>query len=266
METTEGTALTESIRESILKNLSQQTGHVGFYFKNLITGEELGYQEREAFLAASVIKLPVFMAISKWNAEGTASMDEILTVRQEDKMPICGALTLFTGEPAADIRTLCRLMISLSDNTAANLLIRRFGIPAYEAEFHRMGLAGTKLNRLLFDAQGAARGINNYIVPAEIGALLEQVYRRTFVDETVSEAINDTLLLQQINHKMGGILGGNVQIAHKTGEDDDLSNDVGIVYAKQPFIACFAGHDTSVPDFEDLIRHTTAQLYEICNQ
>ena len=55
-------------------------------------------------------------------------------------------------------------------------------------------------------------------------------------------------------------------VAHKTGEDDDLSNDVGIVYAKQPFIVCFAGHDTKVSQFEDLIRHVSADLYRECNR
>lgn len=263
MSKSEAAGLPGELREKILKRLSEQKGHVGFYFKNLVTGEELGYQESEAFLAASVIKLPIFMCISKWDAEGKASMAETLTVHEEDKLPICGALTLFTGEPTVDLRTLCNLMISLSDNSATNLLIKRFGIPAYEEEFQKLGLSNTKLNRLLFDAEA---GVENYIVPKEMGMLLEQVYRRTFVSEKVSKEIEDTLLLQQINHKICGIIQEEVPVAHKTGEDEDLSNDVGLIYARQPFIACFAGHDTDVPEFEDLIRHTTAELFEVCQK
>ena len=57
-----------------------------------------------------------------------------------------------------------------------------------------------------------------------------------------------------------------VPVAHKTGEDEDLTNDVGLIYAKQPFVACFAGHDTSVPDFENLIRHVSAELLAACNE
>ena len=265
--TTNGNAgLPQALKEKILSGLSAQKGHVGFYYKNLVTGEELGYQEKEAFWAASVIKLPIFMCISKWDAEGKASMAETLTVHQEDKLPICGALTLFTGEPVVDLQTLCNLMISLSDNAATNLLIKRFGIPAYEAEFQKLGLSGTKLNRLLFDAEASAKGIENYIVPREMGMLLEQIYRRTFVSEAVSKAIEDTLLLQQINHKICGIIQEEVPVAHKTGEDEDLTNDVGLIYAKQPFVACFAGHDTSVPEFEDFIRHTSADLFEVCQK
>ncbi|MCI6011378.1 MAG: class A beta-lactamase-related serine hydrolase [Firmicutes bacterium] len=255
-----------ALKNSILGRMKQQSGHTGFYYKNLITGEELGYQENEPYLAASVIKLPVFMCISKWASEGKCSMEEKIHVAQEDKLPICGALTLFTDELDVDIRTLCRLMISISDNAATNLLIRRFGIPAFAEEFRQIGLEGTKLNRLLFDSEASAAGIENYIVPKEMGMLLEKIYRRTFVSEPVSREIEDVLFLQQINHKICGIICDEVPVAHKTGEDENLTNDVGLLYAKQPFVACFAGHDTSVPEFEDLIRHVSAELLAECQK
>ena len=250
--------------EIIAEKLKKQQGHVGFYYKNLVTGDTFGYQQDEAFLAASVIKLPMFMCIAKWVKEGKASWDETICIRQEDKYTICGALTLFTGEPEADILTLCKLMISISDNTATNALMNRFGIPAYEEEFKKIGLVNTRLNRLLF--HGDETGLENYIVPQEMGMLLEQIYTRSFVDEETSEFIEEVLLLQQINHKICGVICDQVPVPHKTGEDDNLTNDVGIVYAKQPFIVCFAGHDTCVPDFEHFIRYTTADLFEICNQ
>ena len=39
-----------------------------------------------------------------------------------------------------------------------------------------------------------------------------------------------------------------------------MSNDVGIVFAPRPFIICFAGHDTDVYRWEDLIRRGTYDL------
>ena len=254
----------QALKTKILERFAQQKGHTGFYYKDLVTGETFGHQQNEAYLAASVIKLPIFMAIMKWASEGKASLDERITVTQESKLPICGALTLFTDEPSVNIRTLCRLMISLSDNTATNLLINRFGIPAYMEEFKSFGLKNTALNRLLFQPELSAQGIENYIVPEEMGMLLEQIYNHTFVNEDVSTEINDTLLLQQINHKIPGVFGEGI-VAHKTGEDENLSNDVGIVYAKNPFIVCFAGHDTNVYQFETLIREVSAELYELHN-
>ena len=248
------------------KQINEMPGHCGFWFKNLVTGEEYGVRENEKYGAASVIKLPVFMCIVKWVYEGKADFSEKIKVTNDKKVPICGAVTLFTDEPEVDILTLCRLMISISDNTATNLLIERFGIPAYREEFAKIGIVDTELNRILFDSEASAKGIFNCIVPKEMGMLLEKVYRREFVNEEASDLILDTLMLQQINHKLGGRIDSEADIAHKTGEDSDLSNDVGIVFAKQPFIACYAGHDTYVPDWEDFIRRSSYDIFKECNK
>lgn len=56
--------------KSVIDRMTAQKGHVGYYFKNLVTGEEAGFRENEAFLAASVIKFPIFLCILKWADEG----------------------------------------------------------------------------------------------------------------------------------------------------------------------------------------------------
>ena len=246
----------------IAEQMTKIPGHLGFYYKNLVTGEVFGVREEEIFGAASVIKLPLFLHILSECHAGRMCMDEKLLVTEEDKVPICGALTLFTGEVEADVRTLCRLMISISDNTATNRLIRHATLEGAAAGLRAMGLEKTQLKRLLFDSEASAAGLQNVICPREMGMLLEQLYRGTFVSPAVSQEALDVLLLQQVDHKLNGRICGEVSIAHKTGEDDQLSNDVGIVYAKQPFVICFAGHDTDVYAWEDLMRRGTYALYQ----
>ena len=249
--------------QAIAAELQALPGHLGFYYINLVTGLEYGINADEAFLAASVIKLPLYLYILQQTAQGTMSMDEVLTVEEGDKVPICGALTLFTGPVSADLRTLCRLMISLSDNTATNKLIDRCGLPALAEGFAAMGLRQTVLRRKLFDRAASAAGVQNTISPREMGLLLQQLHREEFVSPAVCREALDTLLLQQVDHKLNGKLCGAVPVAHKTGEDDNLSNDVGIVYAPQPFVICFAGHDTDVYRWEDLMRRSTYELYRV---
>lgn len=247
--------------ENIRREMESIPGHLGFYYLNLVTGFEYGVREDEAFGAASVIKLPVFLYILQKAALGEMSLDEKLTVTADDKVPICGALTLFTGDVEADVRTLCRLMISISDNTATNKLIRHCGIENLQRGFAEMGLHTTQLNRLLFDSEASNRGVTNDICPREMGALLKQLYEGSFVSPGVCREALDVLLLQQVDHKLNGKLCCRVDVAHKTGEDDELSNDVGIVYAPQPFVVCFAGHRTDVYLWEDLIRRGTYDLW-----
>ena len=152
-------------------------------------------------------------------------------------------------------------MICLSDNTATNRLIRLCGFEAIERGFAEMGLEKTRIRRLLFDSTSAAKGISNSISPKELGLLLERLYRGTFINQEISDYAIEVLSEQQIGHKLGGKLGEDVMIAHKTGEDSGLSNDIGIVYADRPFVICFTGHRTEVYPWEDLMRRSTYDLY-----
>ncbi len=254
-----------SVLQSIADRMESIPGHLGFYYKNLVSGREFDVRADELFSAASVIKLPLFMHILREGHAGRMSMEEKLLVTDEDKVPVCGALTLFTSSVEADVRTLCRLMISISDNTATNRLIRYASLQGAAEGFRAMGLEKTRLKRMLFDYKAAQAGLQNKICLREMGMLLEQLYHGSFVSPEVSQEALDVLLLQQVDHKLNGKLCGTVPIAHKTGEDDDLSNDVGIVYAKQPFIICFAGHETDVYAWEDLMRQGTWELVQCQN-
>lgn len=251
----------QQVLEAIAREMETVPGHTGFYYKNLTTGFEYGVREDETYLAASVIKFPILLHVLDRAAKGEIRLSDKLTVENWEKVPSCGGLNQFTDAVTADIRTLCRLMIVLSDNTATNKLIRFCGMDRCNDAFRAMGLKKTVLNRLLFDYEAAQRGFQNYICPKEIGMLLEQLYRKEFVSAEVSQYAIDILLDQQIGHKLEGKLTG-VPVAHKTGEDDGLSNDVGIVFAKEPFVICFAGHDTDVYRWEDLIRRAAYDLVQ----
>lgn len=250
-----------SVLESIRREMAAMPGHLGFYYKNLVTGFEYGIGEEEIYGAASVIKFPLFLHILAECDKGNLSLDDKIVTLDSDKVPSCGALNMFTGSIETDIRTVCRLMICLSDNTATNRLIRLCGFADIERGFAEMGLEKTRIRRKLFDSSAALAGVQNSISPKELGLLLEKLYRGEFISREVSDYAIEVLAEQQIGHKLAGKLGENVKIAHKTGEDDYLSNDIGIVYADQPFVICFTGHNTDVYPWEDLMRRGTYDLY-----
>lgn len=250
-----------SVLDRIRREMEVMPGHLGFYYKNLVTGMEFGVREEEIYGAASVIKFPLFLHILSECHKKNMSLEDRIVTEDSDKVPSCGALNMFTGSVETDIRTMCRLMICLSDNTATNRLIRLCGFDAIEQGFAEMGLEKTRIRRLLFDTTMAGKGINNSISPKELGLLLEKLYRGEFISPEVSQYAIEVLSEQQIGHKLGGKLGEEVRIAHKTGEDSGLSNDIGIVYAEHPFVICFTGHKTEVYPWEDLMRRGTYDLY-----
>ena len=103
-----------ALKEKILSQLSQMEGQVGFYYKNLVTGETLAYHENEQFMAASVVKLPLLAAIMLWREQGKTRFDEHITVHKEQMHPdSSGVLAFMTGDEdesvTLDIKTLCNL-------------------------------------------------------------------------------------------------------------------------------------------------------------
>ena len=229
-------------------------GHVGFLYRDLTTGETQTYNSKDCFRAASIIKLPIFAAILLRAQEDPGLLEERLLVREEEKVPGCGALQHITGDQEYDILTLCKLMITISDNTATNALIRHFGIEPLSRDFRRLGLEKTRLYRLLYDDSAAAAGLANLFQPEELAGLLEQIYRGTCVSPEASRQLEEVLSLQQINHKIPGRLPEELRVAHKTGEDTGITNDLGIVYGRRPCILVFASNETDVPAFEQVIR------------
>lgn len=251
--------------DNILKKIASMPGHSGFYYKNMISGDTMVFNEQDHFIPASVIKLPILMEIYRLSALGKINLDTKLLIKDEDKMPSCGALNAFTGEVLADIRTLCNLMITISDNTATNVLITYLGTETLNEGFAAMGLTDTRVNRKLFDLEASKKGIQNVITPAEIGMLLEKLYTDEFISQPVSQEIKEILFRQQIKHKIKEMLPIGTKVASKTGDDDNISNDVGIVYAKQPFVVCFISNKTVPRIFNPFIRKTSLELFNRCN-
>lgn len=238
---------------SLLPRFSALPGEIGFYGKDLATGETCAWQADAPLLAASVIKLPILVEAFRQERDGLLSMDERFAIRPEQKMPSCGALSYLHDGLEVTLRDLCVLMVILSDNTAANLLIRRLGMETINETMRSLGLRQTTLRRLLFDAEASARGLENTITAGEMGQLLEMIHRGACVSPAADAEMIRILLDQRLNGKMPFFLHG-VPIAHKTGEDAGVTHDVGIVYGRRPLVLCFAGNHTDVPAFERLIQ------------
>ena len=162
---------------------------------------------------------------------------------------------------------LCWLMITISDNMATNMLIDLLGEEKIMNNIRALGLEGVELNRKLFETRPGFREKSNYITAAGIGKLLEMIYRGQLVSEQASKKMMDMLLAQQCTNKMPLLLPGEGVAAHKTGEDDTITHDTGIVFAKEPFVACFCNGQLEMGtegQMNILIGQITRELFDAC--
>ena len=95
--------------ESIIKPLP---GKIGVYYKDLSTGQTFEYNAQETFIAASVIKLPILVAVFQEIEDGSLRRDDILVLTDADKVPSCGALNQMHSGLEVTISDLCNLMIT----------------------------------------------------------------------------------------------------------------------------------------------------------
>ena len=253
------------MEQDILSRLQKLPGKIGFYYKNLVTGEVITYQEEEAFMAASVIKLYVMAEAVRQCKEGILSKDDLVRIDKSKCVPSCGALTYMHDGLEVTIQDLYTLMIILSDNSATNFLIDILGEDAINDGIRSLDCEKTQLNRKMYDAEKSAMGIQNYVCPLELGIFLEKLYHGEVFDEDSSGHMLSVMMDQRLNGKIPFYIHnieGHGPIAHKTGEDTGITHDVGIVYAKQPFILVFLGNETDVARYEREMAEISLMLYE----
>jgi beta-lactamase class A len=193
-----------------------------------IGGETLFAQRSdEVFPAASVIKIPLVMALYADAADGRLSLEE--------RMPV-GAIVGGTGILGAlrdvrdvSLRDLAMLAIALSDNTATNRLIDRLGVARVDERLTEWGCKRTALARGMFDWDAQRRGLENVATPSEVAALLERLVCGELVDRATSDAVISVLEHCQDDAMLRRYLGKG-RVANKTGTLAATRNDAAILF------------------------------------
>ena len=239
-------------------------GDTGVYVRNLVTGESWARGEHTPVCAASVIKIPVMITVFRLAEEGALSLGEMHALEDWERLPSCGTLKAMHTGIEMTLLDMTKLMIIVSDNAATNILIRRVGIDAVNETLRMYGCSRSVLRRLLFDSAASKRGIQNDITAYDMGLLLEKLYRGEVVSKAASAAMIDILLDQRLNGKLPFFIDSHgIEAAHKTGEDDGISHDVGILYAAQPLVCCFVGEHVNVPRYERLMQDAAKELCDV---
>lgn len=116
------------------------------------SGRELRWRDTETFEGASVVKLALLVEALARSREGTLELDERWPIPPAAVAAGSGILDEFGPWLAPTQRDLLRIMMVLSDNTAANRFIDLFGAEAVNCRMASIGLAGIELVGRIPDA------------------------------------------------------------------------------------------------------------------
>ena len=182
----------------------------------------------EVFPAASVIKIPLVMALYADAADGRVSLDERVPVGAT--VGGTGILGDLRDVHDVSLRDLAMLTIALSDNTATNRLIDRLGVARVDERMAEWGCVSTKLARGMFDWDAQKRGLENVASPSEIAALLERLVCGELRDRATSDAVIAVLERCQDDAMLRRYLGKGGRVANKTGTLTATRNDAAIIF------------------------------------
>lgn len=198
------------------------------------------------------------------DSKGILSLDD--RKRLEDRYSTHGSghLKLMQDEPEFSLRDYCRMMITVSDNVATDLLMETVGIANINEFLDELDCPNTRTsvsmgryhyrmtyqddlptNRSndMLQAAASASGANDYgsvsysdsldnnvASPAEMASIMKRMYRGELVSPQASREMLDMMQTARDERMIRRYLPRDIAAAHKSGSSGRIKGNVGIVY------------------------------------
>ncbi|MCL4540097.1 MAG: class A beta-lactamase-related serine hydrolase, partial [Bacteroidetes bacterium] len=191
-----GTASAQSLQDSVNALVEKYKGEVGIYAVDLANGDTVSYNSDKRFETASVIKIWVLGKLYQEAKHGTLSLSDRVVLTDSDKVPGSGILQFMNAGLNPTLHDLAWLMIDLSDNSAANMLVDQVGgLKKVDGFIRSVGLRKTKMISKIFmphtsidTVLGKRFGIG-VTTPRETAIYLTKLYKGEIVDSASSMAM-----------------------------------------------------------------------------
>ncbi|MBD0711951.1 serine hydrolase [Streptomyces sp. CBMA291] len=219
------------------------------------SGDQLGLEPDHLVCTASVHKLCLLVTLHDRAAHGALDLTEQVECPPGARTPGPTGIAAMLDAVRLSLRDLAYLMMTVSDNAAADLLLARVGIDAVNRMTDRLGLdathathsfgdmlasvrqdAGTAGVQALADPHVIARlraldpARTNRSTPRDMTRLLASVWRDEACIPEHGAAIRRLMGLQVWPHRLAsGFPFDDVHVAGKTGSLPTLRNEVGVV-------------------------------------
>ena len=183
------------------------------------------FNAEEPRAAASTIKLPVLIAFFQDVDQGKIQLDQPIVMRKDLVSTESGEMQYQpVGSKFSAIKTVTD-MITVSDNTATNMLIDLLGgHDALNQRFQSWGLTGTMVRNPLPDIQGS-----NTTTAKDMGMMLSLLSRGKLMSFKSRDRVLDIMRRVENNSLLPQGLGEGATISHKTGTIGTMLGDVGLV-------------------------------------
>lgn len=214
---------------------AQSGGRLGVAVLDVASGELTGRRLDERFAMCSTFKALATAFVLARVDRGDEQLDRRITFSEHDLVPPFTETKPHVGPPGMTVAELCEVMVTVSDSTAANLMLDSFGGPAALTAYLRsLGDGVTRLDRRELDLNRVAPGdARDTTSPAAMVRTLQ----RLLLGDALSEASRARLTGWMIAARDAATRRLRVglppawRIANKPGTWEGVStNDIGVIW------------------------------------
>ncbi|WEN13559.1 class A beta-lactamase [Rhodanobacter sp. AS-Z3] len=215
----------------------QHGGTLGVAILDTSSGRQVAHRADERFLMCSTFKLVAVAAVLARVDQGREQLDRRIIFGKNVLLNWAPTTTHRVGAPGMTVRELCEAAITVSDNTAANLLLASLGGPAAVTAFVRtLGDPLTRLDRTEPELNvGSPGDLRDTTTPAAMLADLQVL----LLGNALSVASRGQLIEWLCGNTTGneqlraGVPAG-WRVGDKTGSGaQHEANDIGILWPPQ---------------------------------
>ncbi len=229
---------------------------VAVYFRDLNNGPWFGIDEKEGFLPASLLKVPMMIAVLRQAMidENFLKKEQVSTFENENSSEFFKGKSEIKKGVTYTIDTAIQSMIKHSDNNASKFLGSLVDLTILKKTFIDLGVEFP-------DRPNYSLSIRTY------ASFFRILYNSTFLNQELSEKA--LRLLSETDFKAGLVAGvpKKLVVAHKFGErhmpdGTKQLHDCGIVYyPDKPYILCVMTRGKNFEQLASVIARISEEVY-----
>jgi len=212
--------------------------------------QEYGVNQDEVFIAASVNKAPIMVAVLQEIEEGNLTFKDQYRLQSRDLQDYgTGSMrydrlgTIYTYEE------LLELSGKKSDNTAAFVLSKIVGKEKLDELLADLGMENTSIEE-------------NTTTPAEMGKLFVEVYKDKLLSDNFKERFYGYLTNTDFEDRIPMGVPDIIAVTHKIGNEIGVINDCGIVFEKDPYVLCILSQNVNEAEALEVLPKISRLVWE----
>jgi beta-lactamase class A len=179
------------------------TGKWTYALTDLVSGESIARDADDVMPTASLIKVPVLVALYRAAHEGRVDLNARTMYRDDHRCLGSGVLSRMTPGAEMLVRDAAVLMIIISDNSATNMCIDLAGLDFVNETMRHLGLEQTTIFQRLGDRKAGLDARKMSVSTAgEMTRLLALIARHECVSAEASEDMLRIMRRQDYRHEL----------------------------------------------------------------